>query len=282
MAARCLIRLGRANEAEPFYRNARPLDLAESHVRAYNLVNLNAPHEAVRAYQELLDRWPEDALGLKRVAAVRMGLRQWDQALAVAEKLAKLPGEAVAAWTVAAVSHHELKNYGLAVNASESVLERDPELKQMLLPHTLFWNNLALDLMASGRSAEARVFLKRALARSQDAGLMELLGLTYSQDGAIDEAEKCWRQAETWDPDNADVCLDLGRLALRRGRYDDAISFLKRAAERSADAVEPFYNLSQAYQLSGQTAEAARYLKLADQRRKISDAPSTGMGANVR
>ena len=44
MAARCLMRLGRAAEAEAYYRKAAPLDLADAQVRAYNLVNLNEPH----------------------------------------------------------------------------------------------------------------------------------------------------------------------------------------------------------------------------------------------
>ena len=88
---------------------------------------------------------------------------------------------------------------------------------------------------------------------------MELLGLTYSQQGAIDQAERCWRQAESWDPNNADVCLDLGRLAMSRRRWDEAVDFLKRAADRSPEAVEPLYNLSQAYRMLGDRDEAERY-----------------------
>ena len=114
------------------------------------------------------------------------------------------------------------------------MLELDHDLKRMPLPRTLFWNNLALDLIAVGRTDEARRYLTRALAHSQDAGLMELLGLTYSQQGAIDEAERCWRQAESWDPDNADVCLDLGRLALSRNRWGEAVE-LPEARCRSID-----------------------------------------------
>ena len=78
-------------------------------------------------------------------------------------------------------------------------------------------------------------YLTRALADTQDAGLMELLGLTYSQQGAIDEAERCWRQAESWDPDNADVCLDLGRLAVSRRQWSEAVA-LPEAGRRSIEA----------------------------------------------
>jgi tetratricopeptide (TPR) repeat protein len=110
---------------------------------------------------------------------------------------------------------------------------------------------------------------------------MELLGLTYSHLGSTDEAERCWREAERRDPDNADVCLDLGRLAMSRRRWDEAIGFFKRAAGRSTDAVEPFYNLSQAYRMLGDRGEAERYRRLADDRRRARPPRGEGMGADV-
>ena len=54
-----------------------------------------------------------------------------------------------------------------AVSSFERVLELDPELKEMPLPRPLFWNHLALDLIAMGRTAEARSYLERALGASE-------------------------------------------------------------------------------------------------------------------
>jgi tetratricopeptide (TPR) repeat protein len=281
LAARCLMRLGRYTQAEASYRKAAPLDLADAHARAYNLVNLNEPKRAVLAYDELLKRWPDDVLALKRVAAVRMGTVQWRDALDLAGRLIAIPGEEVAGQTMAGIAHHELKHYDQAVTSWLRVLEIDNDLKQMPLPRVLFWNNLSIDLIAGGRAEEARRYLTRALADCQDAGLMELLGLTYSQQGAIDDAERCWRQAESWDPNNADVCLDLGRLALSRNRWSEAVDLLQRAADRSTDAIGPFYNLSQAYRMLGNVVEAERYRRLADLRRRSRPVAATGMGAGV-
>jgi tetratricopeptide (TPR) repeat protein len=281
MVARCLMRLGRAPEAEAFYQKAAPLDLSDAQVRAYNLVNLNEPKQAALAYAELLANWPGDVLALKRLAAIRMGLKQWRDVLKIADRLIANSDERVAGNTMAAIAHHELKHYDQAITSALRVLELDHELKRMPLPRTLFWNNLAIDLIAVGRTDEARRYLTDALAHSQDAGLMELVGLTYSQQGALDEAERCWRQAESWDAENADVCLDLGRLALSRNRWGEAVSYLKRAADRSADAVEPLYNLSQAYRMLGNASEAERYRQLADLRRRARPAAATGMGADA-
>ena len=70
------------------------------------------------------------------------------------------------------------------------------------------------------------------------------------------------------DPNNADVCLDLGRLAMSRRRWDEALGFLMRAADRSPEAVEPLYNLGQVYGMMGRHDEAERYRRLADRRRQ--------------
>ena len=281
MVARCLMRLGRAPEAEAYYQKAAPLDLADAQVRAYNLVNLHEPKQAASAYDELLSRWPDDVLALKRLAAVRMAMKQWRDVLKIADRLIANSGEEVAGQTMAAIAHHELKHYDQAITSTLRVLELDHELKRMPLPRTLFWNNLALDLMAVGRTDKARRYLTGALAQSQDAGLMELVGLTYSQQGALDLAERCWRQAESWDPDNADVCLDLGRLAVNQQRWTEAVGFLKRAADRSTEAVEPLYSLSQAYRMLGNLTEAERYRRLADERRAARPETAHGMGADA-
>jgi tetratricopeptide (TPR) repeat protein len=278
VAARCQTRLRRAAEAEECYRRADPLDLEDAQQRALGLLSLNDPVAATAVFEEILARWPRDALALKRLAAVRMGRQQWRDVLKLADRLATIPSEEVAGHTMAAIGHHELKHPELAVIAGQRVLALDPDLQRMPLPRPLFVNNLALDLIALGRTDEARQQLMRALESSRDAGLMELLGLTYFQQGATADAERCWREAENWDPDNADVCLDLGRLALSRKRWDEAVEFLKRAADRSTNAVEPLYNLSQVYRMRGDNETAEHYRRLSESRRQSRPRAAGGTG----
>ncbi len=281
LAARCLNRLGKFAEAEDFYRRAGRFEADDMQARAMGLLRENEPRRAARIYEELLIRRPEDVLALKRLAAVRMGLKRWKEVLDLADRLIAMPAEEVAGKTLAAIAHHELKHHGQSVDAARRVIELDPGLDRMPLPRTLFWNNLAMDLMALGQTEEARGYLERALADSEDSGLMELLGLTYSQQGLRDEAERCWRRAERWDPNNADVCLDLGRLAMSRRRWDEALGFLRRAADRSPEAVEPLYNLGQVYGMMGRHDEAERYRRLADRRRQAQSPSRGGMGGDV-
>ncbi len=281
MAARCLGRMGRPADAEPFYRRAEPLGPDDLQARAFGLVQSASPREAARVYEELLSLRPDDALALKRLAAVRMGLKESRAVLAISERLCRMPSEQVAGLTLAAIAHHESKHHAEAVDAGRRVFEIDPDLRAMPLPPTLFWNNVALDLLALGRAEEAGAYLERALVRSEDAGLMEVLGLSYAQRGLTEQAERCWRQAERWNPQNADVCLDLGRLALGRRQWREAIGFFRRAADRSRDAIEPLYNLSQAYRMLGDRATAEHYRRLADERRRSRPPARTGMGADA-
>ncbi len=276
LAARSLSKLKYLDQAEEYYRRAGTLamGLDDLQARAYGLVLLDRPRHAAEIYAQLLSHWPENALALKRLAAVHMGLKEWKPVLALADRLGSIPGNEVAAATLAAIGHHELKHYAESVTSAERVLELDPELKEMPLPRGLFWNNLALDLMAIGRTAEAREHLSRALKGSQDANLMELLGLAYSQEGDVDRAEESWKQAVQWNPRNADALLGLGRLALNRSRAQEAVEWLDRAVKASPDALEPVYNLARAYRLLGKMSDAEQFEQMAATIR--ASRPATG------
>jgi Flp pilus assembly protein TadD len=136
---------------------------------------------------------------------------------------------------------------------------------------------LAGDLIARHRITEARGHLERALTDHEDAGLLELLGVCYEAEGAIDKAEETWRRALAMDTNNPAVLLDLGRLAISARRLEEAVSLLERAAELSPGSIDPVYNLSRAYRLKGDIAKAKHFEDLADQLR-LTEPPRGGMG----
>jgi tetratricopeptide (TPR) repeat protein len=276
MAARCLTRLGQSRQAEEFYRRSGPLELDDLQDRAYGLVLIGQPQQAAETYCEILERRPEDVLALKRLAAVYMELSQWKEARTISERLMRIPSGEVTGHTLAGIGFHVSKHAEQAVASFQQVLQLDPDLKEMPLPQPLFWNHLVLELIALGRTAEARGYLERTLAKKEDAGLRELLGVAYEKEGSLDEAERCWRQALTLDPNNADTLLDLGRLALGRKRFDEAVAMFERAAELSPDSIDPVYNLSRAYHLKGDSAKSQHYETLVAQLRR-SQRPRGGM-----
>jgi tetratricopeptide (TPR) repeat protein len=190
---------------------------------------------------------------------VLMEQKAWRKAGLIATQLIGVPGGEISGYTLAGIVAHVSQKPAEAAVAFEKVIKLDPGLEQMTLPRARFWGDLAFDLIGLGRTEEARSFLLRALDQDEDPGLMELLGLAYEHEGALDEAERWWRKALELDPDNADALIELGRLALGRRQWDEAIQHLQRAAELSPQALQPVYGLSRAYRFKGDRAKAEQY-----------------------
>jgi tetratricopeptide (TPR) repeat protein len=259
MAARCLSRLGEPRAAARYYDRAGPLGREDLLAFGFGLASAGEAERAAAAYSEVLARWPDDERALQGLGAVSIGQKRWPQVLDVGRRLARTPSGRVAGETMIGVAHHESRRYALASDALERVLRLDPELRTMPLPASLFWSNLALDLVAEGRTQEARRYLTRALASRRDAALIELLGVTYEHEGDSDRAERCWREAVALDPTISDAWLGLGRMALRRRQAEEAIGLLRRAAALSPDSLEATYGLSQAYRQLGHDRDADFY-----------------------
>ena len=65
VAARCLSRLGRPDQAEAHYQKAAPLDLEDLHIRALGLVVNNRREPAILAYREILETPARRRAGLE-------------------------------------------------------------------------------------------------------------------------------------------------------------------------------------------------------------------------
>ena len=94
---------------------------------------------------------------------------------------------------------------------------------------------------------------------------------------AIEKAEEYWRRAVSLDSKNSAGLARSGPAGHQRGRLDEAVSLLERAAELSPGSIDPVYNLSRAYRLKGDIARAKHFEDLADQLRQ-SEPPRGGMG----
>jgi tetratricopeptide (TPR) repeat protein len=277
LAARCLSRLGRPDQAEPYYQKAAPLDYQDEHIRAFALVLENRREPAIRAYQAILARWPADVLALSRMAAVLISESRWADVLEAAQRLIQIPDGAVIGYTLAGVVHHNTRDAELAVFAFDRVLALDPKLQRMpLKPRAQFWTDYGHNLLQVGRWAEARRHLHRALEEGDDAKVADLLGQSYYLEGALDDAEQCWRLALQWDPNRSGTWWRLGKLELQRGRPAAAIEPLRRATALEPRAVGPLYSLGLAYRGLGRREESDRVLEQARRLRATPSAPLSG------
>jgi tetratricopeptide (TPR) repeat protein len=254
-----LSRLDYADAAEPYYRGAGSLALNDLQIRAFGLVRGNHRERAIQAYREILERWPENVLALRRLAAVQMTQSNDAEVLKLADRLVQVPDGAAIGYTLRGIVHHNQKNHEDAVVALERVLVLDPELRVMPLPRRLFWSHLVSELMAMGRPADARRYLLQALKDNPDAYLMNWLGLAYDFEGAAEDAERCYRQAIEWDARYFSPHLYLGKLELRRGHTEEALKHLHRALDLAPQDHDVVYNLGLAYRQIGRAEEAARF-----------------------
>jgi tetratricopeptide (TPR) repeat protein len=270
LAALCLSQLDYAAQAEPYYQTARAagrMSLDDLHVRALGLARGNHRDQAISAYREILERWPDDPMALQRLAAIYYSRAQYQEALEVAGRLAKCPEPrwAVAGYSLIGTVHHEQHHFELAVEANKVVVERDPELKLLTVPAELFFADFAEDLIETRRAAEARAFLQRALRSRDDPALVNLLGAAYFAEGEEADAEQCWKHAIAIDPRFDRPWLNLGKLALRRGQLEQATRSFETAHALDRQAFEPLYQLSLIYRRLGRAAEAEQFGKRAAQ-----------------
>jgi tetratricopeptide (TPR) repeat protein len=290
LAALCLSQLDYAAQAEPYYRIARgagQLHLDDLHIRAVGLARGNLRDQAIAAYLEILERWTDDPLALQRLAAVYYSRAQYQETLKVASRLAQAsdPKWVVAGYSLIGTVYHDQQHFELAVEANKKVVERDPELKLLTVPAELFWADFAEDLIETGRAADARRFLQRALRAGDNAALVNLLGAACYADSEETDAEQCWKHATAIDPNFDRPWLNLGKLAMRRGQLAEAASLLETAHAIDSQAFEPLYQLSLIYRRLGRVKDSEQFAKQAAQamRKKRASSGSTrggmGMGA---
>jgi tetratricopeptide (TPR) repeat protein len=254
------------------------LSLDDLQVRAYGMVRSNQHARAIRAYQEIVARWTDNVLALRRLAAVQLAIKNRTESLALAGRLIAIPGGEAVGFTLRGSVHHDGENHAEAVAAYERVLQLDPELRVMPLPRRLFWGELGDDLVALGRIADARRYLRRAVAQEPDAALMTMLGRVARLEGDIDDAEACFRQAAVWDPQDALPHVHLGQLAIERRQFDEASAELRQALRLSPRNVQAADDLSMALRQLGRLDEAARCQRLADELRRQSAQAARGRG----
>jgi tetratricopeptide (TPR) repeat protein len=258
LAARCLSRLDYADQAEPYFKRAGRLELFDAQLRAYGLARGPHSERAIQAYHEILENWPDNVTALRRLAAVQLAQNNTNELLSLADRLSGIPKGAVIGHTLRGVVFHNDSNPQRAIECFERVLALDPELREMPLSRRLFWSHFSDDLISDGRIDDARGELIKALANAPDADLMSRLGRIYFLQGALDEAERCFRRAAEWDPSDFKPHFDLSKIALQRQQREEALTHLNHAKLLAPEEFGVLYSLASVYRQLGRLADAAR------------------------
>jgi tetratricopeptide (TPR) repeat protein len=284
IAAHGLSQLLYPDEAEPYYerlRRGRVFGPGDAHARALGLTRSNRRAQAVTAYESILARTPDDPIALQRLAAVHWLRGDAQGALKRAERLARTPSGAVPGHAILAGVHHDLGNYEEAVRHFRLVAEIDPELRRLDQPEMIFWLEYGGDLIGVGRPAEARRVLRRAVDRAGDPALMDMLARACLEEGDAPEARRWWLRSSERDAGRVTPWLQLGRLELRDGSTEEALTYLERASRLEPDSYVVLSSLASAHRLLGHKEQASDYFARAARAKRPAPRPGAGMGADA-
>jgi tetratricopeptide (TPR) repeat protein len=283
LAARCLSRLDRPDEAEPYYRRSGPVDAADANIRAYAIERANLREPAIAAYRDILTRWPNDVSALSRLTTVYVAESRWPEALEMANRLASQPEAALTGHVLLAAIHHHANSPESAIAVSKIVLQLDPQLRSAAIHRETFLVQLAEDLVKQGRPTEARGYLTRGLESDDVPDLWYVMGRSYREEGNLADAERWWRRVANARPGYALVWLDLGRIEIETRRLERAVESLNRVltlTPESQAAAEASYNLALVYRRLGRVEEAKGSQARFENLRRRLGTPKSGMGAS--
>jgi tetratricopeptide (TPR) repeat protein len=199
--------------------------------------------EAEAAYRIVLELAPDDLPALARLAEVVLQQERWDEADAL---FARLEGEAAfAAWAHWGRGRAAL-GAGRAAGAAallERVLELQPQAGEARYRLALAYRDAgdrerARELLAGGREGAVRFpdpVAAEVRGSVRGVGALLLLGRMAQDDGALEIAERHFREALALDPASPHAHRALAGVLQRRGDADGAIEEYARAVDLDPD-----------------------------------------------
>jgi len=169
---------------------------------------------------------PESAAFIALLAGVYFYTEEFEESIRACEKALALFPEYRDAYLTKAICLSQLGRYAEAI----PVLLRIIDLKYYLQGEAFYW--LAWNHHVLGDLAKAREFVASAKGpMPTNTHVFSLAGTIAFESGDLDQAEKDFEEALTYNPGNDEGLLGLARVAERRGRWPDAAGFYEKTIE---------------------------------------------------
>jgi tetratricopeptide (TPR) repeat protein len=228
---------------------------AEYHAtRASALAKLSQPAASIEAIRRALELDNSNPSHWELLINALISTDQTYKALVEAiQAQKKFPDDPRIQYSFAIASYYVTES-PLTSLALRNLRECDPESPHVLLVEGLLYRK-------QGKAQEAlQTFTQAAAQGVPDAHL--LLGLLHKENGDYDAAEREFREAETANPRNGQILLELGKLLLVRGNLKEAQPRLEKALAAMPDAAGVHYQLGLLYGRLGDTEKAQQHLRL--------------------
>lgn len=143
-----------------------------------------------------------------------------------------------------------------AVESFQAVLDQEPENLQALA-------GLGFAYVTLGRYHDVVPILERGVANSpHNAGLLEMLGVSYAYTGNIDAAEQTLRKALRFGNRGAQTVVNLAAVLNEQGKFDEAQSMFSSCLRREPEHLQARYNLGLLKLLKGEFKEGWKGFEL--------------------
>jgi len=196
------------------------------HLKGFSLFGLKKNAEALPEFHRVT---PESRFYQDAVVHIAFILQEQGKAQEAIEQLQAMvqqhPGNAEFKYYLASI-YEELGQYDEAENQLRQALDQDPDNSRYL-----FRLGVVYDKQKKKESSiEA---MRRVIALDpQNASALNYLGYTYADLGQnLDEAEQLILEALKYKPDDGFITDSLGWVYYKKGDYQKALHFLKKASE---------------------------------------------------
>ena len=155
----------------------------------------------------------------------------------------------MAAWLITAVAFAVF----IVLIQSESTPPAPKESESL----DLNWRD-AYDLFRDNPTNDLAATQLRALAAQQpdDENAQFAYGIVERDTGHWSQAETIFKSIIHFNPNRAGALWNLGRLATRRGEFNQAVAYYEKSMQASPHAWQPVYALAQVKQIQGNADEA--------------------------
>ena len=241
----------KAAESLEKYLQATPDSLQARQLLGLSLVEIGRDAEAIRYLESSLAAAPNDpsvlyALGLAYLRGRRPELFQ------IIDRLEKLPTGIPAAHFLRGQFHLMYEDYGKATAEFLEARKLNPDLPR--LEYSLGLAHLKNQLYQDA----IQCFTNELKRYPEDFSSHFYIAYTQEAAGNIAEAELWLGKAMKFEPDSPAAQALLGRIRMKQGRDQEALSALESSTRRNPQDTETRYVLARLYQKLGRRDEAAK------------------------
>ncbi len=265
LKARALTGLGRHDAADSLFRrvavgsNGFPDDTNALRAWSVSLLSSAKWLRAVSVLEILLQDAPADPETLYRLTVARIRLRQYDDALKSATRLAAVSGHEDQAHVMIGTIHHDRGNRRAALDAWEVVLKTNPAATGLQITAGEFKAMVGEDLLELGFPQRAAEVLEESVKTDAIARAYTYLGRAYSQTNRQAQASQAWQEALRCDGMNVDAREELSNEALRNRQPQRAVDLMLPLAAENLMQSSSAYVLQRAYSQLKQPVDTERW-----------------------